>query len=511
LNPTDDFLGSLWWRELAAELASYNPVTSHMRFTYENPGAFSIPYNITEGEFEASCAEIKKATTWFHEFVHYLQGWSTTAGITHALLLSSCLDQILHMARKPDVGPPISEHFDRLIAGGGPYSDSEAQFLSIYLGLGELLANWFWFLGSTPPRNRGVFSRDKYRVEVPETFYTADVMYLGRPLTGRTGGGAKRCGLFNYFGVELTDDDALFEHCIAVGSRHLMECFAKSVEFEHLLSFNSSAARRIIGKWIDDNESMTYNAAFRLMTAVGERTSTDRRQINWPWAHLRIFIDIALMYGDLLNATERDFSRPEIIRTAASEAVQPGVTFARVVRAFGKCSPLTNHYEDVLRLYDDLCHVLGIPSQEAMTGQLLEVANLIAGSDAMQQAITKPYYDTAVALLQERQKDPRLFINDIISPKRCSELASLLEGRLAVFTPSGVTERDDRPAGQVEVAQRFAWQLLSKDTLTCPIDELLREVGDHGRPQRECMGSRSRDGECETCGWAEFVDQFLWS
>ena len=81
---------------------------------------------------------------------------------------------------------------------------------------------------------------------------------------------------------------------LSLGSMHLSECFAKTVEFEHLIWFNRDApARLIINNWMFDDEVITYNLPLRLFLQTCDLSS--RGRLGLVWAHLRVFIDVALI------------------------------------------------------------------------------------------------------------------------------------------------------------------------------------------------------------------------
>ena len=490
-------------KKMVEPIGSYCIDTGRVRFAFSEPGDFNIPYELDQAEFRRRLSEINKALTYFHEFCHYAQYWSTTNGLLEFLSCTAEIDQFLSIVQNTDVRIPMDLHFLALTRDMSTVTPSQCQFLDYYLGLKLMRMNTGWLLGTLNPTVFGTATLSGLQEELPGIFYTAPATFVHPQIDEGYGLEGKRFALVR---KSPKRNDMAGQHSGSlafIGLHHLMECFATTVEFEHLLRFNSTEAERIIRSWIADDEALTYNLPFRMMTAVANRVWRSKSILDLPWAHLRVFLHVALMYSDFLQTDPEDLARGKARRCLGSVKTQPAITFYHVVSAFDHCSPLQDVEGDVLRLYDDLCSIVGIPPLAEMTTRL----DVILEALCQPSHLARPYYESARALVAEQQRDPLLFVNDLIYPDRFARLSELIAERhfYRVSTSSWSVERQDMVNVVLEALQKFCEQLPARDYIECPIWLVLGDGTELGVRQQLCDGTGTSGPFCGECFFPRLV------
>ena len=428
---------------LAAEhsaecVAWYSIPLSRITFGETNPFSYKVPYKLSRTEFDDRLSEIGRALTTFHELTHFLQSWSTTVGILDFLYFTSEYRQLIQIQKHADYQLPLEDYFANHIASIQTLTrTTEHDFFRWYIAYKYQVLNRQWLLGTIPSDIVREKFAERIQMYLPNVFGVASLKFLSQDLDRLYGMDNKAYPLYNVLSSSLK----IYNNpiVIPIGALHLFECFAKSVEFEHLLWFNTERASEIIGDWMSDDAGLTYNAPFRLLEQILEHP--DKSALRFIWAHLRIFIDIALMYSDFLNILPEEVSEKGIINRINAVRVHPGQTFYKVLRAFRKVPVLKDQEEDVLRLYDDLCHILRFPPLERMLYRLLALVDSFLEIQFENSPI-RPIFLAAHELVTMKINDPRLFINDLIHPNRIHDVLNSVWHLMTIEVPGGTLRRE---------------------------------------------------------------------
>ena len=481
-------------------IASYSMFSTRVTFAYENPDEFNIPYHLDDETFIEKLDEIEKALTWFHEITHYIQSWSTTNGLLEFWALSYQTDQLLSIMRSTKYELPLEHYFIKLIphALNNNLTENELRFGQLYGGYLAHQGNSNWLTGNVTSNA----ITDLYFIEgFPKCVQIVKMENGYVP-------GNKHLGCLN---VEPDKKNPKGLTTLApIGTLHLTECFAKTVEFEHLLHFNIRHAEKIIRAWVADSEALIYNLPFHALNTFAGRVWKNKKTMPYVWAHLRIFIDIAMMYSDFLFEEPRGFFDRKLADRVLNVKVQPGITFLKVLCAFDKCSPLKDHDNDVLRLYDDLCQLLEIPSLSDMINKLLLILESLLDCDFIRSSFSFRYLKVAYELVKEKKRNPRLFVNDLIYPDQFSSLHnSLLSGRIAIVTPNSYSERTDFETIYFDIVYEICKDAVSNNKFKCTKTILTNRFFNKKDIVTLCRGDNPHIGKCKNCGPGKIIGEWL--
>ncbi len=285
------------------------------------------------------------------------------------------------------------------------------------------------------------------------------------------------------------------------------------VSFEFLTRFNERKAAEIVNKWLDDDSFLTYNLAVRLLYHVSES--------SWPPGHQkgvlaelgpssRVFVDIAMMYSDLLFTNRGELEAGQLTGNILSTKVQPGITYYKVLRAFAECDPLRDSEDDILRLYSDLCSRMGIPSMEEMIDRLQQVLASILQAGSVNKSPSRHLYEFSIGLLEEKKKRPQLFLREYATDmSRERELSKFVDRYLEVSGVEFYKPRKDVPAVILDIFHEFANQTVHQSEITCPVDVVSARVKRENGDRRNCSGTASGDAACTTCFVGRIVDHLM--
>lgn len=460
---------------------SYEIPLSRIQFSFDGAFEDKVAYNISEQEFVAEIDKISRLLTSFHEATHFIQAWSTTSGIVQFLLHMNQDVQFMHILDKTSFKLPLhdySESIIKKIQGSETATSEEAYFSRLYTGLKYQKLAYQWFTGTLPEEASKKAYSDTSEFDPKSFVLTYEISFITPDLDEGYGMSGKKYiqfGALSPNGITPT----------AIGTSHLFECFAKSVEFEHLIWFNKDIANTYIKKWMYDDDNIKYNAPFRLILQTLDENT--KNNIPLLWAHVRVFIDIALMYSDFLFLDVKDISGRDIIRQVNQVKQHPGVTFNKIIKAFNKIRPLENNDEDIIRLYNELTDKLGFPRLDEMNKKLLQLVDILLEKHYTDNTGIRSLIIASKSLLKKRMKNPLLFINGLIYPDKFSELFHEFRKHSTIFTPSGLSISTDGDAVSiedvyennenivagiiVECLNDLREQAITKNELKCPMPE----------------------------------------
>jgi hypothetical protein len=275
------------------------------------------------------------------------------------------------------------------------------------------------------------------------------------------------------------------------------------------LHFNKKYGKKYILSWLFDEERAIYNLPIHLWEYILKEAKY-KKEIPFTWAHMRIFIDIAMMYSDLLDTDYQNFSDGQISMRVANLKVQPGIIFSKVLQAFLECDPLIDHERDILRLYDELCGKLDIPSLKEMLENIIRITHSLNEQDFIKDSlIGASFLGVAEKLLIAKHDDPILFINDLIYPPRFEEITHIVKDHMAIHTPKTIKERDDVSTIAIDMTTELYNQLLTESEVICPRFIVINRLLNENEQLLECIGENSGGKYCKECDFAPFVEIWL--
>lgn len=473
---------------------SYNVASSRIIFNRFSGKEYRIPFGLSKKAFRRMSNDIQDALTHVHESIHFVQFWSTTYGILEYMMCCCSGDLILRLIRlgfKPPFGDLFLKLFSHLLNKPHIFSSDDNTFIDYMLTLKLLKNTKLWIQGLLSPNKVNVYDIVYWPNREKAIYHLLDIDISPFNISIPPYSGLqKKYPLISISKWKSKNTETFLE---GIGFHHLIECFARSVEFELILNFNYEIGTEIIKSWTDDNIT-TDNLPFRLMILVAEEIWPHNHQFQFHWAHLRIFIDIALMYSDFLNFLPDQFSDQIICNKIIEAHSHPGITFFRVLKAFGKCTPLKNHDEDILRLYDDILEVMNLPTLDQMLDRFINILKFLCEQEYVREGLWYKYLKTAISIIEWKRSDPLLFINDLIQSDRRSQLLDKMKQWMPIYYPQAVQERNDMPSIILEVLHDYCDQVIVNNELHCPFDKFnnLNKI-------RICSSSARSGSECEAC------------
>jgi hypothetical protein len=212
------------------------------------------------------------------------------------------------------------------------------------------------------------------------------------------------------------------------------------------------------------------------------------------------------MYSDYLFIDKSSFKNGIINKYTREIKSQPGLIFYDVIKAFDKCNPLIDHDQDVLRLYNDICEILNFPSFENMIQSLIGLIEARFENSSFKESIAAPYFKVALILLKEKQKDPLLFLNNLIYSDKFGRFNELLEGKTAISTIKSISDREDSSFTMFESIEYYTYQLLNNYPIRCPIEYILSLFPNSRIYPRECTVKNQTLKECTNCYFKKILN-----
>ena len=481
-------------------VGEYSILTTLISSIHDIESGFNIPYNLSIKEFNENFIEIEKALTYYHEMSHYISYLSTTNCILHHLSYTNVIDNILKMLdRHVRFKLPLNLYYKEILnkaQNNNNLTDDDHSFSSYFTGTLELSENARWLEGTLS--EEGLFFK----------------LYQRKPLLNGAAYSLNfKTEFLNIFSSGIVSKeywlyDIYRDNFKSLGILQLCECFAKSIEFEHLAWFNSNIYENILQQWINDIDAIDYNLPARIFYELQQRgfLRADRK-IDFFWAHMRIFIDISLMHSDYLLTDEISF-RKNTNTHLLSSTIQPGVTFFRVLEAFNKCKPLKNHNEDILRLYDDLCMTLNIPSLPEMINKLIRLIKIRFDIENGKTSLTAGYYTLIMQMLEKKLENPLLFINDLIYSDKFENIEKVIKPFSRINTPKGLFADESNFLNLLllEQVEIFIYELLNNYPIRCSYDLTMNKYETNKTTVRTCLPKKEKYSDCSNCPILSYIE-----
>jgi len=474
-------------------LGRYSIGSTRIEFTHKNPMSFNIPYNLTQKEFFNKIYEIEKALTYYHEMTHYIQYWSTTNCIIEYFSLSHAIDQITYLTRDFEYDLPLNKYAEFIEnkinnTGLDKCTKNEINAYNYLLGYKLLDHNIKWLQGTLHEDTLNYAYTSNWNNKLNGNFFITDLNDNFKLFSDGYGMTTKPYGLYKYSNI-----------LSGIGTLHLTECFAKSVEFEHLLHFNHELGSKVVMEWLYDDSLIYYNLPVRLFYSMREHEFKNEKVMKFFWAHFRLFIDIALMYSDYLFINKSTFKEGIINKYTIETKTQPGLVFYDVLKAFDKCEPLNDHEEDILRLYNDICEILNFPSLNTMLLKLISIIEERYRNISFKESFSSDYFKVALTLLNEKLNNPLLFLNKLIYSNEFTRFDELLDGKTSITTSTGIIDRKDASSFMFEAVEFFSYQLLNYFPISCPHEYILSLHPEVNIVPRKCIPENQSINECDSC------------
>ena len=267
-----------------------------------------------------------------------------------------------------------------------------------------------------------------------------------------------------------------------LGSFSLLEAFAKSVEFEHLLWFNQKEGEICIDRFMNDARNLIYTVPLALFD--NEITSNHLESLNFQLAIFRVICDIALMYQDVMLNDENLSANRLTDKPYFATQTQPADTFLRALGALKHIPPLQDHGKDLLRFYDNVCEEIGIPTQNEMVERGIKaISNRM---NLFNDEVFFKIQENYLRIMLLRKQYPLFFINDLIYIDKSQEMSKHFRD-LVYYVDSrrrGIltTDKNELEAPMVGLLADILVQLFTSKTVSCNFERL------YGRCSRKGTG-----------------------
>ncbi len=266
LNISDILKNKELIKKKMSYIGSYSILSNKIKLKFEEPFNYNIPYNLTDKEFQKNHLQIKKAITNYHESTHFVQAWTTTTGIIEFLFQLGQIHQISNILQRTKFKLPLDDFFNKCLKESDS-DNSNFDFVSLLLGKKYQEFNSLWLLGLIPYEQINI-EKEEDIILKSEFFSNVKINFINEEIDKGFQMNKKNYELLNLLSPQKIHKKAGHTIATSFGALHLQECFAKTVEIENLLWFNNKQGEQYIRSWMNDDEAILYNAAFRLYIHV---------------------------------------------------------------------------------------------------------------------------------------------------------------------------------------------------------------------------------------------------
>lgn len=444
---------------------AYNPfgnVMSFPAYRLEKLWGRKLKYHLTDTEFRENAKLIERLLAYHHEFTHLYQTMGTLNGyfLYECLLIAATL--IFTVCEKVKYELPLK----RFITSGQPGQNMRTEYPEYYYNFirgffYKFLVDW----------NQG--SHQPYLLPIPtELKPKTAVSFVKRsvPFVNDT--------FDKILGITPKSLPQVFILCnketytMFLGSFSIMEAFAKSVEFEHLMWFNKDVCEKYWNGLNSQPENLIYTLPILLF--FSQIPPEYHQSMKFDFAVFRIICDIALMNQDsLLDDYNTDYTLTLNDEPNLAIRTHPGDTFLRALEALPRVPPLKGPNEDVLRFYDNLCEEIGIPSHDEMVERGIKAIE--NRCDRFTNDWLNKLCKNYLKVMLLRKKHALFFINDLIYADKSREMAKEF-GDLVYYVDTGKTmltqAKEPNSAPTVALMADILIQLLQDKTVSCNYERL---------------------------------------
>lgn len=502
MDNNDDIIALLSKKKHKA-IGEYSILTTLISSEFDNINDFEMPYNLNVEEFKKNFKKIEGTLTYYHESCHCIHYLSTTNCVLHYLSLTQEFNNTLMMLRANNVKLPLNRFYNEIeqkINNEESLDANESSVYSYVLGSLFFSENAKWLCGTLD--EDGFFFKGYYKKPLLENIaFSLNFNESFKKIALPMGIASKEYGHYK--------DDKEYK---GLGTLHLCECFAKIVEFEHLAHVNEEICQKFINDWLNDEYALEYNFPVRLFSHMMDCGYIKENRIEksqYFFAHMRIFIDISLMYSDFLFIDDLDIYKSSANKCAVSSTIQPGITFIKILEAFDKCTPLKDSNNDILRLYDDLCKILNIPSLSEMIKKLIQLISLRLEIDNVKTSAASLYFKNIIRFLEEKLRNPMLFINDLTCPYKFRTIDAMLRGCTTYHTPKGYYGEESSFI-ILEYLYIFIEEIRRNNPIKCSKDLMSNKL--EGKSEKKdvriCFPKEEKYSDCSICPIKGYIEQF---
>ena len=417
-----------------------------------------LKYNLSYKKFIQNISIIEEIMTFQHEHTHFFQHISTSNGFYLLECHSIFINTLLVACSKLKYKLPLIKFIESL---PDILTDLSPEYANFFCGYSyKFLVDW----------NQGSNKHIALKMAVSDVGF--DVLLKKLELLNDDGD--QELGLTAKFipqvfiaDKRIIGKENYLAYSILLGSNSIMESFAKSVEYEHLLWFNKKGGQRYIDVFEKDPDNLIYFLPIKLLFRLASLDYFEHDGLLFTL--FRILCDISLMYNDnILKYYDIDFTKNFDEKYFYTETAQPGVTFLRALKALPNIPPLKDQNGDLLRFYDNLCEEIGAPSQNEMTERaLIAVKNRL---NRFSNGIQVKLYENFLHGFTLRKEYPLFFINDLIYSDKCEIMRKKFEGILQYMNDDEYIISDDNYSSvHMTYANDIFEQMLHETTVSCPI------------------------------------------
>lgn len=387
----------------------YNPFGNVITFPYyrhQDIWGRKLQYGITRKEFRTKTRFIQQLMTVHHEQTHLYQTMGTLNGYFLYECLMVAFTSIFPACRKVKYELPLSRFLSSALAGGDIRSQHRQSYYELIRGFYyKFLIDW----------NQGDHKRTLWPTELDPSI---SVLLVKRTIPFANEILDKALSITPKSLPQAFISTTKAPYTMFLGSFSLMEAFAKSVEFEHLMWFNQKEAEIYINRFMNDARNLVYTLPLFLFN---NEVANHYESLRFQLAVFRVICDIALMYQDVLLNDGNISTRKLTEEPYFAIQTQPGDTFLRALEALKRVPNLHDHDKDLLRFYDNVCEEMGIPNQKEMVERGIKVISnrLNLFNDKGFIKLQENY----LRILKLRNQYPLFFINDLIYADKSQEMS----------------------------------------------------------------------------------------
>ena len=440
----------------------YNPFGNVITFPYyrhQDIWGRKIKYDISSTEFRAKAKLIQRLLTFHHEQTHLYQTMNTLNGYFLYECLLIAVTSIFPACEKVKYELPLL----RFLSSGQPGEDMRSQYPENYY---KFIRGFYckFLIDWNQGDHKGTLLPTELDPKIPLLLVKKTIPFTNEIFD-------KALGIAPKSLPQAFISTAKAAYTMFLGSFSLMEAFAKSVEFEHLLWFNKKESEIYINRFVNDARNLVYTLPMLLFY---NETADYYESLKFHYAVFRVICDISLMYQDVLL-------NDDIISTSKLSdepyfaiQTQPGDIFLRALDALKRVPPLQDHGKDLLRFYDDVCEEIRIPIQREMVERGIKaISNRL---NLFKNDWLGKLQENYLRVMLLRKEYPLFFINDLIYADKSQDMSKHFRD-LAYYVDSNrkgllTTNQGYMYVPTVALLADILIQLLKDKTVSCNFERL---------------------------------------